>query len=183
MPSIDSVGSQAMYLAAAQAASQQAARNQQEKTKKQEQVGKAAPPPFLSALTKSSEEATLVQEGLPLEIAGMEMEEAIVFLKDAVEMAGDELKQRQDLASMEKYRQKVKQFMQFVVKNAFEVEKYQRRGFNRKGRKMDPRVQVKIIDEKLNKLASEMMYLQKGNLKLLARVEEINGLIIDLIAV
>ncbi|MBQ7159450.1 MAG: YaaR family protein [Treponema sp.] len=181
MPSIDSIGSQAMYLAAAQAASQQAARNQQ--AKKQEQTGKAAPPSFISALTKSQEEATLVQEGLPLEIAGMNTEEAVVFLKDAVEMAGDELKQRQDLASMEKYRQKVKQFMQYIIKNSFEVEKTQRRGFNRKGRKIDPRVQVKIIDEKLNKLASEMMYLQRANLQLLAKVEEINGLIIDLIAV
>lgn len=181
MPSIDSIGSQAMYLAAAQAASQQAAKNQQTQAKKNEAAGKAKPSPFLSALAKSKEEATLVQEGLPPEIAGMEIEEAIVFLKDAVEMAGDELKQKQDLASMENYRRKVKQFMQFVVKNAFEVEKYQRR--LRKSRKMDTRVQIKIIDEKLNKLASEMMYLQRQNLQILAKVEEINGLIIDLIAV
>lgn len=181
MASIESIGSHSMYLAAAQAASQQAARNQQ--AQKKEQTGKTAPSPFLSALAKSEEEATLVQEGLPLEIAGMQMEDAVTFLKDAVEMAGDQLKQRQDLASMENYRKKVKQFIQFVVKNSFEVEKHQRRGFNRRGRKIDPRVQVKIIDEKLNKLASEMMYLQKENLKLLAKVEEINGLIIDLIAV
>ncbi|MBQ6780896.1 MAG: YaaR family protein [Treponema sp.] len=182
MPSIESIGSQAMYLAASQAAAQQAARNAQSQ-QKNEKVGKSARPSFASALTKSQEEASLLQEGLPIEIAGMEFDEAIVFLKDAVEMAGDDLKRRQDLPSMDVYRRKVRQFVQFVVKNTFEVEKNQRRGFNRKGKKFDPRVQIKIIDEKLNKLATEMLYLQKENLQLLAKVEEINGLIVDLMAV
>lgn len=184
MPAIDSVGSQALYLAAAQAASQQAAKNAQAQTQKNEKTGKAARPSFAASLTKTQEEAALVQEGLPLEIAGMDFDDALVFLKDAVELAGDELKAKQDLASMEKYRRKVKQFMQFVVKHSFEIEKIKRRGINRKtGKAADPRVQIKIIDEKLNQLATEMLYMQKANLNLLAKVEEINGLIIDVMAV
>lgn len=171
-----------MYFAAAQAASQQAAKNAQTR-QKNEKTEKTARPSFAASLTKSQEEATLVQEGLPLELVGMDLDGALVFLKDAVELAGDELKMKQDLAAMETYRRKVKQFIHFVVKNAFEIEKTQRRGINRKtGRRPDPRVQVKIIDEKLHQLASEMLYVQKSNLQLLAKVEEINGLIIDVVA-
>ena len=182
MASIDSVGSPALYLAAAQAASQQAAKNAQAQ-QKNEKTHKAARPSFAASLTKSQEEASLVQEGLPLEIAGMDLDDALVFLKDAVELAGDELKAKQDLASMETYRRKVKQFMQFVLKNAFDIEKTQRRGINRKtGKRPDPRVQVRIIDEKLHQLASEMLYVQQSNLRLLAKVDEINGLIIDVMA-
>lgn len=182
MATIDSVGSQALYFTAAQAASQQAAKNAQAR-QKNEKTEKTARPSFAASLTKSQEEAALIQEGLPLELAGMDLDGALVFLKDAVELAGDELKMKQDLASMETYRRKVKQFIHFVVKNAFEIEKTQRRGINRKtGRRPDPRVQVKIIDEKLHQLASEMLYMQKSNLQLLAKVEEINGLIIDVVA-
>lgn len=182
MATIDSVGSQALYFAAAQAASQQAAKNAQTR-QKNEKTEKTARPSFAASLTKSQEEAALVQEGLPLELVGMDLDGALVFLKDAVELAGDELKMKQDLAAMETYRRKVKQFIHFVVKNAFEIEKTQRRGINRKtGRRPDPRVQVKIIDEKLHQLASEMLYVQKSNLQLLAKVEEINGLIIDVVA-
>ena len=84
---------------------------------------------------------------------------------------------------METYRRKVKQFLQFVLKNAFDIEKTQRRGINRKtGKRPDPRVQVRIIDEKLHQLASEMLYVQQSNLRLLAKVDEINGLIIDVMA-
>ena len=74
--------------------------------------------------------------------------------------------------------------MQFVIKNSFEIEKTDRRRINRRTeKKADPRIQIKIIDEKLNRLASDMLYVQKENLQLLARVEEINGLIVDLMAV
>ena len=169
------LSSQSLYFAATQAASQQ----QAQQAKKAEKKEKSA---FASAFEKRKTEANLVSEGLPPELAGMSEEEAIVFLKDAMDMAGDELKARQDLASMEKYRRKVSQFMKYVAKNNFEIISKKRFGRNRKGRPVDPYIQVQVIDQKLNQLTSEMLILHGANLNLLAKVEEIQGLIIDLMA-
>ncbi|MBP5284360.1 MAG: DUF327 family protein, partial [Treponema sp.] len=55
-------------------------------------------------------------------------------------------------------------------------------GRTRKGRPLDPRIQIQIIDQKLNQLARDVLYTQSKNLDILARVEELNGMIIDLIA-
>lgn len=168
--------SQSLYFASAQAAAQQMA---QHETRKSEKSHKTS---FSSAFKKAQETAQLVSEGLPAEIAGMSEAEAIVFLKDAVDMAGDELKEQQNLEAMEKYRKKVGQFMKYVVRNNFEFIKKKRYGRNRKGKPVDPYFQIQIIDKKLNQLASEMLIIHRKNLDILAKIEEINGLIVDLMA-
>lgn len=169
------LSSQSLYFAATQAASQQMAQ-QAKKTEKKERSA------FASALNRQQETAQLISEGLPVELAGMTEEEAIVFLKDEMDIAGDELKAKQNLEAMEKYRKKVGQFMKYVVRNNFEFIKKKRFGRNRKGRPVDPYCQIQVIDQKLNQLASEMLILHGSNLRLLAKVEEINGLIVDLLA-
>lgn len=169
------LNSQSLYFAATQAASQQMAQ-QAKKSEKKERSS------FASAFSMHQETAQLISEGLPPELAGLSDEEAVVFLKDAMDMAGDELKARQNLEAMEKYRKKVGQFMKFIVKNNFDFIKKKRFGRNRKGRPVDPYCQIQIIDQKLNQLASEMLILHGSNLKLLAKLEEINGLIVDLLA-
>lgn len=172
------LSSQSLYFAATQAASQQMAQQarQAQKTEKKERSA------FASALNRQQETAQLISEGLPVELAGMTEEEAIVFLKDEMDIAGDELKAKQNLEAMEKYRKKVGQFMKYVVRNNFEFIKKKRFGRNRKGRPVDPYCQIQVIDQKLNQLASEMLILHGSNLRLLAKVEEINGLIVDLLA-
>lgn len=169
------VGSPSLYFAATQSASQQAAQ-QTRKTEKKEKSG------FASVLSKNQETAMLLSEGLPAELAGMNEEEAIVFLKDAMDLAGDELKIRQNLEAMEKYRKKVSQFMKYIVKINYNFITTREQKKLRSGRVIKPMHQIQIIDQKLNQLASEMLILHGANLNLLAKLEEINGLIIDLMA-
>lgn len=174
MAEIQSLTSQSLYFAATQASAQQLA--QQAKTEKKQKSA------FATSLSLKQESAHLISEGLPPELAGMTDEEAIVFLKDAVDVAGDELQAQQTLEAMETYRKKVGQFMKFVVRNNFEFIRKKRFGRNRKGKPVDPYCQIQIIDKKLNQLASEMLILHGKNLNLLAKLEEINGMIIDLLA-
>ena len=169
------INSQSLYFAATQAASQQMAQ-QAKKTEKKEKSA------FATAFEKRREEASLVSEGFPPEIAGMSEDEAVVFLKDAMDLAGEELKARQNLEAMENYRKKVSQFMKYVAKNNFAIITKKRFGRNRKGKAVDPFIQIRVIDQKLNQLATEMLILHGSNLNMLAKVEEINGLIIDLLA-
>lgn len=179
MAEVGTVSPGSLYFAAAQAAAQQQAKQ----AKMQEKADRLQKKSFSASLKKSQEEFFLASEGLPPEIAGMDEESAIIFLKDAVDIAGDELKVSQDLVSMQNYRKKIGQFLKYLVRNNFEVIEHKRRGRNKRtGRLADPYVQIKLINEKLDHLTSDMLYNHSKNLQLLARVEEINGLIIDLLA-
>ena len=174
-PASNQINSQSLYFAATQAASQQFA-NQAKKTEKKEKSR------FATTFEKKREEANLLSEGLPQEIAGMSEDEAIVFLKDEMDLAGDELKARQNLEAMEKYRKKVSQFMKYIARNNFDIITKKRFGRNRKGKPVDPYIQIRVINQKLNQLATEMLILHQKNLNLLVKVEEINGMIVDLLA-
>lgn len=178
MPEIDSINNQSLYFAATQIASQKQAR----RSKKTEKYPASKKSSFAVSLKKSQEEAELISEGLPPEIAGMEEEEAFVFLKDAVDSAGDELKEYQNPEAIEKYRRKIGQFMKYMTKNNFKIIT-QKRGFSKKtGKQIAPYIQIAIINEKLNSLVSDLLYNHSKNLNILARVDEINGLVIDLMA-
>lgn len=171
------INSQSLFFAASQAAASQQMAQQAKKIEKKEKTSA-----FASVFEKKREENNLLSEGLPPEIAGMSDDEAIVFLKDAMDLAGDELKQKQNLEAMEKYRKKVGQFMKYVARNNFEIITKRRFGRNRKGKPVDPYVQIQIINQKLNQLANEMLILHGSNLRLLSRLEEVNGMIVDLLA-
>ena len=65
--------------------------------------------------------------------------------------------------------------MRFVVDNSYEVEVRERR----KGKKRRILVTVQIINAKLDELATGILYNQIDQLKILAKVEQINGILID----
>ena len=182
MAEIQSVNSQlnahSLYFAATQVSSQQMAQ-QAKQAQKAEKKEKTA---FASSLSKKQEAAQLISEGLPIEIAGMSEEEAIVFLKDEMDIAGDELKRQQTLEAMAKYRKKVSQFMKYIVKINYNFVNTREQKKLRSGRIIKPMYQIQVIDQKLNQLANEMLILHGANLNLLAKVEEIQGMIIDLMA-
>ncbi len=177
MAGVDALG-QSLYFQAT------AAQQQQISAQKKNETEKAKKTSFKTIFKKAQEETELVSEGLPVEIAGMSQEEAVIFLKDNVDMAGEVLKHSQTPETFGKYKKAIGQFLRYLEKNNFEVVKIQRRGFNRRTKKkLDPRVQVKIINMKLDQLASDMLFNHRDNLALLSRLEELNGLLIDIIAV
>ena len=177
MEGLDPV-SQGLFFSASQAiASQNASKtNAKSETKKTKRT-------FSSALEKSRIEHELLQEGFPLEIAEMEDEEAVVFLKDAADIAADKLRESQMPENFFAYKKAVSQFMRFLVKNNFEVVEKKRTAKNRRGQKLDPHKQVVIINEKLDEMGRWLLSSHKDTLGMLKRLEEINGMLVDLIAV
>lgn len=176
MDPINLLNSSSLYFNAAQSAASEARRKEKASSIKTS-FGK-----ILEA-SKDSEKSFLIEQGLPLEIAGLSLEDAVVFLKDAVDLAGDELVEKMTSESFIKYKTKVKQFVSYIVKNNFKIEEHKRFGFNRKGKKRDPAVQIQVINQKLDNLAADLLYNHLDKLKILAKVGEINGLIVDLYAV
>ena len=179
MDSINALNT-SLYFNAAQTAATEA--KKKEKSSSASSTKKTAFGKLLEA-SNDSEKSFLIEQGLPPEIAGLSEEEATIFLKDAVDVAGDELLEKMTSEAFSKYRTKVKQFIGYIVKENFSVIQHKRAGFNRKGKRRDPAVQVQVINQKLDSLAADLLYNHMDKLKILAKVGEINGLLVDLYAV
>lgn len=145
---------------------------------------------FKSIFEKNVETQELISSGLPVELAGLSIEESLVFLKDNVDSAADKLSQDFNNESFANFKKSVGQFVKFVVSKNFEIEKIKRRGFTTKKsvyhtevKPREPHVQVKIIDNKINELAIMVLNNHKDKLKLLERVGEIKGLVLEFLFV
>ena len=103
-------------------------------------------------------------------------------MQDDVRSAGDTLRTRQNPETILRYKQAVKNFISYVAREAYTVttRTHLRRD---KTNHLRPRsfTQIVIINEKLDKFAGELLCDQKSQLFILERLEEIYGLIIDLI--
>lgn len=190
MSEVDSLGT-AYYYSGVQNSTNEALKNR--KTEKSDKTKKSA---FAQFLKKESAEETFKTSGLPPEIKEMTLEEAAVFLKDAVDIAGNELSTEVTRENIEKFKKSVTQLISFVVANNYEVVKNKPKrpkyitpvgmfsNYNTTPREKDPKVQVNIINQKLDALVRETMMTQsrQGNFKILQQVDEIKGLIVDLLS-
>lgn len=161
-----------------------------QKDQKKQKINNTSSSKF-NEMVKNSELAEEIQNaGLPPEIQTMTIEDAAVYLKDFVDIAGDKAKENPSIENLLEFKKTVQQFVKFVVMNNYEIKKKNKKGFsqpmqffsnyNTKLRPKDPRVNVELINKNLDNLARSMIYNQKDNLKLLAQIDEIKGLIIDL---
>ncbi len=162
----------AANFAAAQASKEQ---NQEIEKKRAEQAKR---PKFRDILKKTAD-SPQVQEGLPPEIAGMEYEQAVTYLLDNVTMAAENFKSNPFTNAFADYRTKVSQFLKFVEQNAYNVEFSVSRPTYRVPNPKKKYL-IKVIDDKLEQLARDILYNQAEQLKMLSKVDEINGLLVDL---
>ena len=183
MNSIDSA-SNGLYFNATQAAANQAAAQAQSQSARKAEKDKAVKKPlFSSMLGMGNERNVLASQGLPPEIAGLSQEDALVWLKDRLDEAGDALSQNSTGQQFENYKKAVSQFVKFMQKNNFVLEEHKRFGRSRDGKKRDPAILVQTIDKKLEQLNYDIWYNHLDKLKLLEKIHEINGLVVDLTAV
>lgn len=126
---------------------------------------------------EAAERSALRRAGLPSEIAGKTIEEALVFLKDRVTMAGDELLDKMTDRAFNDYRQAVKQFTRFVLKNTLDIEKRQS---SARRRRRTVYTQIEVVDKKLNEIAAQIFLNQRDKFVIMNKTEEIAGLIVDM---
>jgi hypothetical protein len=185
MNSIDSLSNGLYYNATQAAASQAAAQAQTQNARKAEKDKAVKKTLFSSMLNKSQEENALATQGLPPEIAGLSQEEALVWLKDRLDEAGDALSQNSTIQQYDNYKKAVSQFIKYMVKNNFTVEappRFVRVKGSVKSKKEKMEL-VQAIDKKLEQLNHDIWYNHLDKLKLLEKIHEINGLVVDLTAV
>ena len=183
MNSIDPTSNGLYYNATQTAANQAAAQAASQNARKAEKDKAVKKPLFSSMVNKSQEENVLASQGLPPEIAGLSQEDALVFLKDRLDEAGDALSDNPSGQNLDNYKKAVSQFIKYMQKQNFVLEEHKRAGRARDGKKKDPVVLVQTIDKKLEQLNYEIWYNHLDKLKLLEKIHEINGLVVDLTAV
>ena len=195
MAEIDSLGTNYYYSGVQGAANEAIKKNQ----KKQEVTG-SRKTRFSEILKQEETKTEFSINGLPPEISQMTIEDAAIYLKDAVDNAGNDLSEAVTDENIQKFKNAVSQFIKFVVDNNFDVSSKRKK--NRLGKdmmvpsrtsfffsnysvppkKINPRYQVQVINEKLDALTRATLEGQMNNLKILAQVDEIKGLIIDLMS-
>jgi uncharacterized protein YaaR (DUF327 family) len=105
--------------------------------------------------------------------------DAVQELLDQVHSAGDALKERPFPAEILRYKRAVRDFLHYVVENSYAIKQSQT--MVRKKKELRPHVQIEVVDQKLEQLAAGLLSRQTNQLELLSRLEEITGLLIDLL--
>jgi uncharacterized protein YaaR (DUF327 family) len=117
-------------------------------------------------------------------------EEALKELLDGVHSAGDALKNRPFPEEIRQYKKAVRDFLHYVVENGYTVIRqegipnYQKPGFKgppEEKFKAKAQTLVQVVDRKLEQLAAGILAGQSSQMDILAKVEEINGLLVDLL--
>ena len=134
MADIDSLGTNYYYSGVQNASNEAIKRN----TKKEEtqKAGKARKLDFSKLLKgESTEEAQFVSNALelPQEIASMSIDDAAVYLADAVSMAGNALSENLTQENLDQFKTSVRQFITFIVNNNFEVKNHKQQLRPKKG--------------------------------------------------
>jgi len=107
-----------------------------------------------------------------------EHREDLEELLDEVHERGEMLAESQSLENIKRYRAAVSEFLEFVVSNMLTVEERSSGGNIARRKRF---TQVKIIDTKLESLVQGVLRNQGKQLDVLEKINEIRGLLIDLI--
>ena len=99
------------------------------------------------------------------------------LMMEEIVMQGDKIVKRMDVKDMRRYRTLIKDFMNEIVNRS---HKFSRENFlDRRGRHRVYGI-VRLVDEKLDELAQELMKEEKDEIAILAKVGEIRGLLLDI---
>lgn len=99
------------------------------------------------------------------------------MIKD-ITTQGDKIAKHMDIKDMKKYREMVKDFMNEVVTHS---HKFSRENFlDKRGRHRVYGI-VKLVDKNLDELAQELLNDEKNHLSILGRIDDIKGLLLDMI--
>lgn len=134
--------------------------------------------------TSSLEQTSRLQEKddsfkftLMSNIEEQDLQQRLTLLMNDITALGDRIAKHMDVRDMRRYRELIKNFMNEIVNRS---HKFSRENFlDRRGRHRVYGI-IKLVDENLDQLASELMKDEKDHLEILERVGEIRGLLLDI---
>ena len=105
------------------------------------------------------------------------LKERLNLLFQDITMQGKKISKHTDVKDMKRYRALIKDFLNEVVNRS---HKFSRENFlDRRGRHRVYGI-IRLIDKNLDELAAELIKEEKDNIKILQKVDEIRGLLLDI---
>lgn len=119
-------------------------------------------------------------------------DETIDLLMDEVRSTGDTLRSRPFPDEILRYKQAVRNFMHYVVEHSYNVShesgipKFLKPGYKgprgtHEAMKGNVYSKIEVVDKKLEDMAARLLSSQMSQLEVVSRLEEIKGLLIDLL--
>ncbi len=133
---------------------------------------------FFSSLLKSGERADIDGTELSGVFHNGVLEESLEEMLDSIHSIGEKIRENANYETVSNYRNAVRAFIKHVVSSALAVEEKHSSPNILRQKKF---TLVKVIDQKLERLASGVLMNQHDTLDILAKIDEINGLLVDLI--
>lgn len=110
-------------------------------------------------------------------ITDSELQAKVDALLQDITFQGKRIAEHMDIREMKAYRGKIKELLNEVV---YRSHKFSRENFlDRKGRHRVYGI-IRLIDENLDQLASELLLDEKDHIAILKKIGEIEGLLIDI---
>jgi uncharacterized protein YaaR (DUF327 family) len=110
-------------------------------------------------------------------VAESELAARLTYLMEQIGDQGTRLTKKRDIRDMKRYRGLIKEFMNEIVSRSHEFtrENY----LDRRGRHRVYGI-IRLVDEKLDELARELVKDEQDHLAILEKVGEIRGLLLDI---
>ena len=110
-------------------------------------------------------------------ISDAQLQAKVEELMKDITVQGNRIAEHMDIRDLKRYRGLVREFLEEVV---YRSHKFSRENFlDRRGRHRVYGI-IKLIDENLDALASELVEDEKDHLSILSRIGEIQGLLLDI---
>ena len=130
-----------------------------------------------SATTKVTEKDDAFKFTLISNIEESELKERLEGLMKDITEQGEKIVKHMDIKDMRKYRQSVKELMNEIISRS---HKFSRENFlDKRGRHRVYGI-VKLVDKNLDELAEELIKDEKDHLAILAKIDDIRGLLLDI---
>jgi uncharacterized protein len=107
-----------------------------------------------------------------------ELQARLGFMLEEIAAHGKKIAKHMDVKDMKHYRELIKEFMNEIVNRS---HKFSRENFLDKKGRHRVYAMIKLVDENLNELASELIKDEKDHLAILNRIDEIRGLLLDIL--
>lgn len=115
---------------------------------------------------------------LASKIEEQSLQARLTLVMEEITQQGEKIGKRMDIRDMKKYRALIKDFLNEVVTRS---HKFSRENFlDKRGRHRVYGI-VKLVDQTLDELASELLKDEKDHLVILGKIDEIRGMLLDII--
>lgn len=111
-----------------------------------------------------------------IEEAGLS--ERLNALMGEITEEGEKIKKRRDIRDMKRYRSLVKDFMNEIVNRS---HKFSRENFLDKRGRHRVYGMIRLVDQKLDEIAAELIKDEKDVMLILNNIDEIRGLLLDIL--